>query len=103
MPVNEYVAGLFGRYSLISAADAKQFFRFDANGKANVIVRPRDFLINDRKRKGTRGKVAEVNFFGTHWELNVSWGKDQNLTVATERDDIKAGSVVEISLCPGRV
>lgn len=101
-PANEYVAGLFGRYNLMSVTDLEEIFRIRLNGKAkrNIIIRPGDFLIN-HKKKGIRGKVSVVNFFGTHHELTVAVGKHHTFIVSTDRPDIAEGSAVTISL-PGR-
>jgi ABC-type sugar transport system ATPase subunit len=57
-PVNEYVAGLFGKYNVIDG---------------NRIVRPEDVKISRQSVKGAvKGKIDRVSFAGSYYEIEVS-------------------------------
>jgi len=68
-PVNEYVAGMFGRYNLLTPEQAA-FFGIEANEK-NVIVRPEDFIINASSENGVKGIVQKISFWGSFYEAEV--------------------------------
>jgi ABC-type sugar transport system ATPase subunit len=67
-PVNEYAAGLFGRYNSLSPELTKTF----STSKKSVseILRPENFKITPRD-EGLKGNVVGVNFLGSRYELEV--------------------------------
>ena len=73
-PVNEYVAGLFGSYTALSAVAFNSFAaRLGIRpARKTVIVRPEDFRIGNKKHNSLYGKVNQVNYFGSHYEVGVS-------------------------------
>ena len=77
-PVNEYVAGMFGRYNLLTTKQAA-LFGIKANGKS-VIVRPEDFFINTASANGVKGIVKKISFWGSFYEMEV--GVDE-ITIIT--------------------
>jgi ABC-type sugar transport system ATPase subunit len=66
-PVNEYAAGLFGKYNLLDAA----VVGIEHNKK--LFLRPEDVKIVDA---GMKGSVVDVLFFGSYYEVLVSMGDD---------------------------
>lgn len=68
-PVNEYVAGMFGRYNLLTPEQAG-LFGIEANGK-DVIIRPEDFLINTTSENGVKGIVEKISFWGSFYDVEV--------------------------------
>ncbi|HET7117070.1 MAG TPA: ABC transporter ATP-binding protein [Hanamia sp.] len=68
-PVNEYVAGMFGRYNLLIPEQAI-LFGIEANEK-NVIIRPEDFIISANSENGVRGIVEKISFWGSFYEVEV--------------------------------
>lgn len=98
-PVNEYAAGLFGKYNLIKVGqggDFKRLLSSTPNGKA-LIIRPEDFRIVTKKEVSVKGEVRRVIFFGSHYELEVKVGK-QRITIRTEAASAKKGDIIHVSV-----
>jgi ABC-type Fe3+/spermidine/putrescine transport system ATPase subunit len=72
-PVDEYAAGLLGKYNLLTAEQAKLFFSVKGEGgkKKTLLVRPESFKLVSRDKKGVAGKVVRSHFFGSYFELEV--------------------------------
>ena len=68
-PVDEYVAGMFGRYNLITSEQAA-FFSINSKRK-NIIIRPGDFIISINLENGVRGIVQKISFWGSFYEVEV--------------------------------
>lgn len=68
-PMNEYVAGMFGRYNLLTPEQAA-LFGIEANEK-NVIIRPEDFIISENPENGVKGIVEKISFWGSFYEVEV--------------------------------
>lgn len=66
-PVNEYVAGLFGKYNLLTAEQAA-LFGTEANG-ATVMLRPEEFFIT--ANEGVKGTIQKISFWGSFYEAEV--------------------------------
>lgn len=66
-PVNEYVAGMFGKYNLLTPEQAS-WFGIEPNGK-EVILRPESFVIN--KNDGVKGTIQKISFWGSYYEAEV--------------------------------
>lgn len=103
MPASAYIAGLLGRFSILSVADTD----FHIPGKRNLkqkelYVRPENLLLVNRSDKAVKGKVSRVSFTGTNYELEVLSGR-QELTVITEKKTFKPGHTVYISLSPAYI
>jgi ABC-type sugar transport system ATPase subunit len=91
-PKNEYVAGLFGTFSLL---DKKMIRQLGISTKENkFFARPEDLLVT----KGTRGRVVAVKYFGNHYLLSVETSK-QTLLVRSEKK-WQEGNLVNLSLTP---
>jgi ABC-type Fe3+/spermidine/putrescine transport system ATPase subunit len=69
-PVNEYVAGLFGKYNILDRQTAKSIFKLKPNGN-QVIIRPEGFRLVKKDEKGLAGKIVGASFFGSYYELDV--------------------------------
>lgn len=103
-PVNEYSAGLFGRYNLIDPATTKAFTassEIKANGK-KLFVRPENFKIVTEGANTVSGIVVDVNFFGSYYELQVLISATI-ITVKTVDGNISNGDTVYVSLSAGKV
>jgi ABC-type Fe3+/spermidine/putrescine transport system ATPase subunit len=68
-PISPYVAGLFGKYTLLSQAWAKKF-GVESSPK-NIIVRPENFQVVRKASKTISGKIDKIHFFGNHLLLEV--------------------------------
>lgn len=98
-PVNAYVAGLFGKYNLIDPAHFKvlqgldHFEKKEKGGK--LLLRPENLKIRkkDHQNSGIMGKVNGVNFFGSHYEIEVlAFG--EKLLIKSEKGDFLKGEEV---------
>lgn len=105
-PVNEYVGGLFGKYNLIPPGRFKAFSKLPgikrnipAAGKKSMFTRPENFKLVSKRNKALRGKVKDVIFCGSHYEIEVSISKNV-IRVKAEEVNIKKGDTVYISLKP---
>jgi ABC-type sulfate/molybdate transport systems ATPase subunit len=58
-PVNEYVAGLFGKYNILNQQMARSIFKLKPNGD-QVIIRPEGFNLVKKDEKGLAGKIMGV-------------------------------------------
>jgi iron(III) transport system ATP-binding protein len=67
-PINEYVAGLFGKYNLLSAKQAV-LFGIDSKG-SDVMTRPENFRIH-KTGNGVKGIINKVSFWGSFYEMEV--------------------------------
>jgi ABC-type Fe3+/spermidine/putrescine transport system ATPase subunit len=68
-PISPYVAGLFGKYTLLNQAWMKKFGV--KSSKKNMIVRPENFQVSRKAPKTISGKIDKVHFFGNHLLLEV--------------------------------
>ena len=72
-PINEYAAGLLGKFSIIDRKDVRR------NSPAEkLFVRPEGFDITTNG--ALSGEVIDSAFMGSHFELEVAW-KDQSVII----------------------
>jgi len=91
-PVNEYVAGLFGKFSKVSKSLAKSW------NLKSFLVRPEQFKIASRPSGRTKkGRITAIRFFGTYYEITVSISKE-SITVRSFNGHHKTGDMVNISV-----
>jgi len=99
-PLSEYVAGLFGNYNLITTSQVNIFY--DAwkikSRRKNMLVRPEDFKIVSRKQNGLMGKVTDVTYFGSYYEIEVSVG-EISIIIKCKKKKVKQGDDIYIT-CP---
>jgi len=96
-PTNEYVAGLFGKYNVLDLEELKRLSGSKISKKKR-IVRPENFSTSLKNKKGLKGIVKQVYFFGTHLEVEVDIGK-KSLLVQTSLD-IEKGDMVYLTVSP---
>lgn len=85
-PVNEYVAGLFGKYNLLEAGNGKRLF-----------VRPEQFKIGKKAFPAAmKGKVKAVSFWGGYYEIEVLSESEGRLVARTLENDLTTGDAVFI-------
>lgn len=66
-PANEYVAGMFGKYNLLTAEQAL-LFGLQSNGKEELI-RPENFIIDEEE--GETGRIEKITFWGSFYEAEI--------------------------------
>ncbi|HEY1165827.1 MAG TPA: ABC transporter ATP-binding protein [Chitinophaga sp.] len=92
-PVNEYAAGLLGKYNLIpSAGDGKSLF-----------IRPEHFVINNNTSGAFSGIVQSVSFWGGYYEIEVQPAKKDKITVRQLFTNLKKGDTVNVSVLPEHI
>lgn len=90
-PVNEYVAGMFGRFNLLTPEQAA-LFGIEADSK-NVIIRPEDFSIITTTENGVKGIVQRISFWGSFYEVEV--GVDEfKIIVRKGKNELEAGEEI---------
>jgi len=97
-PVNEYVAGLFGTYNMLTTGQQK--IVGVKHPVLNRLVRPEEFRIR-KSKTANRFQVDEVRFCGNLYELKLTY-RQFSLSVTTTKDNYRAGDRVEISLSDSR-
>ncbi|HXB91317.1 MAG TPA: ABC transporter ATP-binding protein [Puia sp.] len=80
-PVNEYVAGLFGKINVLGGGR---------------LVRPEDIMISRRRGEGVEGRIEQLSFAGSRYEIEVSLPGMQ-LTVYEHSGHYQPGDTVYLS------
>ncbi len=98
-PANEYTAGLFGDYNLITGALASALAKLAGSRKkrASMLVRPEQFQVRTAGGSGLPGTVQAVRFFGSYYELDVAL-LGSNIRVKTEVAGWALGDAVAVSV-----
>ncbi|HOX83448.1 MAG TPA: ABC transporter ATP-binding protein [Chryseolinea sp.] len=95
-PINEYVAGLFGTYNVLTPTMLK-FLKVSPK-KAKRIVRPEEMSIKKLKTKSkTSGKVTDIHFLGSHYEIEVMYNK-KRFIVASMKNSFQIDDFVVFTL-----
>lgn len=68
-PFDEYVAGLFGKFTLVSPAHFKSLSRFKS--RKAMILRPEHFSVQSKGKNGLEGIVKATLFYGNYYQLEV--------------------------------
>jgi iron(III) transport system ATP-binding protein len=101
-PVNEYTAGLFGDYNLLTGPVAKAFAKLSgtkASRQADkrLLVRPEQLTLSATNNGGVLGTVAATRFFGSYSEVDVQVLGTQILVRTTEAA-VATGTPVYVSV-----
>jgi ABC-type sugar transport system ATPase subunit len=98
-PVNEYVAGLFGSYNLISTAAAQAIAQLPdkLQHQKKIMIRPENLQISLPVKQASPGKVNQVIFFGSYYEIEVALA-DAILKVKTGTCKLKPGDAIYLTL-----
>jgi len=81
-PLNEYVAGLFGTYSIISPKLIELFPLLGEDRRR--FVRPNDFVLSLNKNYGVAAEVEDIQFMGSYFQTTVSYNGNK-LIITTSR------------------
>ena len=94
-PVNEYVAGMFGKYNLLTTEQAA-LFGIEANER-EIIIRPEDFIISANSENGVKGIVQKISFWGSFYEVEVRVDEFK-IIVRIGKNDWKVAEKVFVSI-----
>lgn len=98
-PVNEYAAGLFGKYNLLPANLAKLFPELSNPAKAQLLVRPENVKLSGENSSGPMATVKQIRYFGSFFETELILG-DITLTARTLDNAFHPGDKVYLSVQP---
>ena len=70
-PVDQYTAGLFGKFNLIPASELVWLKSKIKISGSHVLLRPEQFVITKKKVTSLKVKVSEIIFYGSHYEAVV--------------------------------
>lgn len=96
-PTDEYVAGLLGSYTLLTANEAALFGNTEELTRINdqFLVRPEQFSIVPKETSSVEGRIEQVSFWGSFFVLQVNVA-GKIIPVRTVERGYKAGGVVWI-------
>jgi iron(III) transport system ATP-binding protein len=97
-PVNEYAAGLFGKYNALSKAEAAAFGEIPKGygNRKQLFIRPEAFTLSAKKTKtAVAGKVTDVSFLGSSYEIEVALAGSM-VTVRTDENSVDRGDTVYV-------
>jgi iron(III) transport system ATP-binding protein len=100
-PVDEYTAGLFGKYNLLDPALTARIGRLagaDDSGKS-LLVRPEKLVLSAMGNPAAQGRVVATTFLGPYYEIEVELA-DARLLVRSEMNSFQAGQTVYLGLAP---
>lgn len=92
-PKNEYVAGLFGNYSVVKGLGLK---KLGVTNTKKLITRPEEFKLVRKVSKGIAGKITDCYFLGNRYELDVQL-KEQSVRIMSHKP-IPIGDTVYVKL-----
>lgn len=103
-PASEYVAGLFGAYNLLTAAQVAAFsdtmaFRL---GRYDIGIRPEGLRLLPLAEPGARGIVEELYFYGSHYEADLRVGGD-TLRARLPFETVARGQEWSVQIDPAQV
>lgn len=104
-PASEYIAGLFGNYTLLNNSMAAVLMGPEISMKRSVklFLRPEDLLISTTiGGPGTPAIVKEILYYGNYYELMVMIGKNR-LFVKAAHGDFTIGDTIYISVSAGEI
>jgi ABC-type sugar transport system ATPase subunit len=96
-PMNQYVAGLFGKYSMISPKLIELFPLLDQDRRR--FIRPNDFVLSLNKNDGIAAQVEDIQFMGSYFETVVSC--QGNKFIITTNAFFDKGTIAFVHLTPG--
>ena len=98
-PINEYAAGLFGKYNSFTKAEAARFGEIPKGygNRKQLFLRPEAFALSPKKSKtSVAGKITEVTFLGSSYEVEVALN-ESIVTIKTDNNTVSKGDAVYVS------
>ncbi len=99
-PVDEYTAGLFGKYNLVDPSLAARLGRqASAEGRRVLFIRPEKLTLSAMGNAAAQGRVMGVTFFGSYYEVEVELASAR-LLVRADTNIYQKGQAVFVGLAP---
>lgn len=98
-PVNEYAAGLFGKYNSFTRTEAAEFGEIPNSygNKKQLFLRPEAFtLIAKKSKTSVAGIVTDIAYLGSHYEVEVAL-PDAMMIVKIDNIEQSQGDVVYVT------
>jgi ABC-type Fe3+/spermidine/putrescine transport system ATPase subunit len=102
IPVDEYVAGLFGRYNFIPANLAARWMKWIQANRRDIVVRPEHVRIVSKRPQSFKGKIVSNHFYGGYREVVVEVTPELNVAVRTDKI-LPEGKTVFLSVTPKKL
>lgn len=97
-PVDEYTAGLFGKYNRIHPELAARLGRLPGAGEGkDLFIRPEKLTLSALGSTAAQGRVAGISFLGGHYEVEVELAGSV-LLVRSDTNSFEKGQVVYVGL-----
>lgn len=97
-PVDEYAAGLFGKYNRIQPQLAARLGRLPGAGQGrDLLIRPEKLTLSTLGSEAAKGKVTGVSFLGGYYEVEVELAGSR-LLVRSDTNAYQKDQVVYIGL-----
>ncbi len=102
-PVNEYTAGLFGKYTIVTLSLLHAYASLPGleMNRNNMFIRPENFNLVINDSMGVPGKVINVYFLGYAYEAEILLG--ENIIIIKTAINIAKDDIVYVSLLTGGV
>jgi len=95
-PINEYVAGLLGEYTIISNSSTIIQRAFtNSPSEFPFFLRPESFEINTKNSNGIEGVIKKIAFCGSYYRIEVDT-EEQSLILYTNLSRLRIGSQIYI-------
>jgi iron(III) transport system ATP-binding protein len=96
-PINEYVAGLLGEYTIISPSSKIIQGAFtNSPSEFPFFLRPESFEINTNNSNGIEGVIKKIGFCGSYYRIEVDT-EEQSLILYTNLSRLRIGSQIYIN------
>ena len=101
-PASEYVAGLFGDFSLVHGADSQALQPTPGSSAPDTVllVRPEQLVLQSAESNGLAGRVVKSRFFGSYYLLDVQL-PENTVQLRSAQAAFQPGDSVWVSLIAG--
>ena len=96
-PVDDYVAGLFGKYNLITPTHPVFKVAVIKKTEDGLFLRPEQIKVVKRNDHNIKGKLIKKTFFGSYTELEIEI-RNNFLLIRTDQTNLALGDTVYLSI-----
>ncbi len=98
-PADEYVAGLLGKYNIISPALAEYIPGLKKiAGDKKIFIRPENIKISREEKNTLKALVSRIFFYGSHFEIEISVAGNHPLTIKTNSCNLTSGDLINVAI-----
>ena len=113
-PKNRFTASFIGESNIVLGIMKKDYLvhfggydfecvdsGFDKNQEIDVVIRPEDIVLSDKKEDRITGIVDDITFKGVHFEIIVMVDEKEYVIHSTDR--VEVGMVVSLNFDPDEI